>query len=144
MITVLGREADAVVVEDAKTAKECIQYLKEQRIQSMQFIPLKEIKVQAVNERLRHLGGWLARAIDILQFDKSRERAILFACGDTVVCDTHAEAKKLAFSGAQRIKSVSLDGTQRVKRVDGGSSSGLAEKANRFSRVDVENARQER
>ena len=39
VITVLGREADAVVVEDAKTAKECIQYLKE-RIQSMQFIPL--------------------------------------------------------------------------------------------------------
>ena len=59
VITVLGREADAVVVEDAKTAKECIQYLKEQRIQSMQFIPLKEIKVQAVNERLRHLGGSL-------------------------------------------------------------------------------------
>ena len=146
VITVLGREADAVVVEDAKTAKECIQYLKEQRIQSMQFIPLKEIKVQAVNERLRHLGGSARLVIDILQFDKSRERAILFACGDTVVCDTHAEAKKLAFSGAQRIKSVSLDGTlvDKSGRLTGGSSSGLAEKANRFSRVDVENARQEK
>jgi structural maintenance of chromosome 1 len=146
VITVLGREADAVVVEDAKTAKECIQYLKEQRIQSMQFIPLKEIKVQAVNERLRHLGGSARLVIDILQFDKSRERAILFACGDTVMCDTHAEAKKLAFSGAQRIKSVSLDGTlvDKSGRLTGGSSSGLAEKANRFSRVDVENARQEK
>ena len=100
VITVLGREADAVVVEDAKTAKECIQYLKEQRIQSMQFIPLKEIKVQAINERLRHLGGSSRLIVDVLQFDKSRERAILFACGDTVVCDTHAEAKKLAFGGA--------------------------------------------
>jgi structural maintenance of chromosome 1 len=112
----------------------------------MQFIPLKEIKVQAVNERLRHLGGSARLVIDILQFDKSRERAILFACGDTVMCDTHAEAKKLAFSGAQRIKSVSLDGTlvDKSGRLTGGSSSGLAEKANRFSRVDVENARQEK
>lgn len=146
VITVLGREADAVVVEDAKTAKECIQYLKEQRIQSMQFIPLKEIKVQAINERLRHLGGSSRLIVDVLQFDKSRERAILFACGDTVVCDTHAEAKKLAFGGAQRIKSVSLDGTlvDKSGRLTGGSSSGLAEKANRFSRMDVENTRQEK
>ena len=146
VITVLGREADAVVVEDAKTAKDCIQYLKEQRIPSMQFIPLKEIKVQSINERLRHLGGSARLIVDILQFDKSRERAILFACGDTVVCDTHAEAKSLAFGGAQRIKCVSLDGTlvDKSGRLTGGSSSGLAEKANRFSRADVESTRQEK
>ena len=48
--------------------------------------------------------------------------------------------------GSQRIKSVSLDGTlvDKSGRLTGGSSSGLAEKANRFSRVDVENARQEK
>lgn len=146
VITVLGREADAVVVDDAKTAKNCIQYLKEQRIPSMQFIPLKEIKVQAINERLRHLGGSARLVVDILQFDKSRERAILFACGDTVVCDSHAEAKKLAFGGAQRIKCVSLDGTlvDKSGRLTGGSSAGLTEKANRFSRADVESTRQEK
>jgi structural maintenance of chromosome 1 len=146
VITVLGREADAVIVEDAKTAKDCIQYLKEQRIQSMQFIPLKEIKVQGINERLRHLGGSARLVVDVLQFDKAYERAILFACGDTVVCDTHNEAKKLAFGGAQRIKSVSLDGTlvDKSGRLTGGSSSGLAEKANRFSLQDVEKTRQEK
>jgi len=146
VITVLGREADAVVVEDAKTAQLCIQLLKEQRIPPMQFVPLKEIKVQVVNERLRHLGGSARLCIDVLQFDKAHERAILFACSDTVVCDTHAEAKKLAFGGQQRLKCVSLDGTLVDKngRLTGGSSSGLSEKAGRFSRVDVENSRQEK
>ena len=146
VVTVLGREADAVVVEDAKTAQLCIQLLKEQRISPMQFIPLKEIKVQAINERLRHLGGSARLCVDVLQFDKSHERAILFACSDTIVCDTHAEAKKLAFGGQQRLKCVSLDGTLVDKngRLTGGSSTGLSEKANRFSRVDIENARQEK
>ena len=53
VITVLGKEADAVVAEDSKTAKECVQYLKEQRVALMTFIPLREIKVHEPEESLR-------------------------------------------------------------------------------------------
>jgi chromosome segregation ATPase len=49
--------------------------------------------------------------LDVIQFDESIERALLYALGPTLVCDTHKEAKKLCFTGGERHKMVSLDGT---------------------------------
>jgi chromosome segregation ATPase len=42
-------------------------------------------------------GGWtiFGQVLDVIQFDESIERALLYALGPTLVCDTHKEAKKL-------------------------------------------------
>lgn len=40
----LGRHMDSVVVDTDKTARDCIQYLKEHRIFPMTFIPLQNLK----------------------------------------------------------------------------------------------------
>ncbi|KAI3782969.1 hypothetical protein L2E82_13030 [Cichorium intybus] len=53
----MGRFMDAVVVDNEHTGKECIKYLKDQRLPPMTFIPLHSVRVKPVIEKLRALGG---------------------------------------------------------------------------------------
>lgn len=144
----LGRNTDAVVTEDEKTAKDCIRYLKENRLPSLTFIPLQTIKAKPFNERLRQgqLGGSARLVADVIQYDPSLEQAILYALGNTLVCDTHKEAKALSFSGNERQKVVSLDGTLISKSglITGGVSGGMEAKAARFDRAGVESLKRDR
>ena len=152
VITALGRSADAVVADDRESAKECIQYLKDQRVPAMEFIPLKDIKTMSENnERLRELGGTAKLVIDVVSYDNAYHRAMLHSLGDCVVCDTHAEAKKLAYDKSKKnagalLKVVSLDGTSidKAGKLTGGSSQGLTDKANRFTRADIDTWRKEK
>lgn len=43
----MGRHADAVFVDTERTAKEAIQYLKDQRIPAMTFVPITTCKACA-------------------------------------------------------------------------------------------------
>ena len=61
--------------------QDCIQYLKEQRLQTMTFIPLSTIRVKPVDERLRQLGGSAKLVLDVIQYDETIERALLYSLG---------------------------------------------------------------
>ena len=72
------------------------------------------------------------------------QKAIMYACGNAVVCDTEEEAKRLSFE--QNIgKTVTLDGT--VIRASGtmeGGLGGVEAKAHRWEEKHVETLRQEK
>ncbi|WJX18420.1 Structural maintenance of chromosomes protein 1, variant 2 [Trifolium repens] len=121
----MGKLMDAVVVEDEKTGKECIKYLKEQRLPPQTFIPLQSIRVKQIMERLRSLGG-TAKLVFDCKFDPSLEKAILFAVGNTLVCEDLEEAKILSWSG-ERFKVVTVDGILLTKSgtMTGGTSGGM-------------------
>lgn len=64
---ILGKNADAIVVENEKTAVECVQYLKESKLGIMTFLPLDSLKTKAVSDKHRSIKG--ARpAVDVLQY----------------------------------------------------------------------------
>lgn len=50
------------------------------------------------------------------------QKALQYACGNALVCETMEEARKLAFGGSERKKTVSLDGTlfQKSGVISGG------------------------
>ncbi|XP_058733705.1 structural maintenance of chromosomes protein 1-like [Vicia villosa] len=122
----MGKLMDAVVVEDEKTGKECIKYLKEQRLPPQTFIPLQSIRVKPIMERLRTLGGTAQLVFDVIQFDPPLEKAILFAVGNTLVCEDLEKAKLLSWSG-ERFKVVTVDGVLLTKSgtMTGGISGGM-------------------
>ncbi|KAH9465082.1 hypothetical protein MJO28_001250 [Puccinia striiformis f. sp. tritici] len=118
---VLGRNLNAVVVDSQKTAFECVEYLKIQRLGAASFIPLDTIKVTPVNERLRNLATGARLAIDLIKHDPIYERAVQHACGNTIICDSTQIARHVVYEKGNEVKAVSLDGTVIHK---GGNMSG--------------------
>ncbi|KAK4273039.1 hypothetical protein QN277_021511 [Acacia crassicarpa] len=131
----MGKFMDAVVVEDEKTGKECIKYLKDQRLPPQTFIPLQSVRVKPIIERLRTLGG----TAKLCKFDPALEKAILFAVGNTLVCDDLEEAKVLSWSG-ERFKVVTVDGTLLTKSgtMTGGTSGGMEARSKQWDDKKIE------
>lgn len=109
--TVLGRHFEAVVVDTEKTAKECIQYLRDQRVGQATFIPLDTIQVKAVNSNLKGMHPAMRLAIDTIEYDNSVERAMSYVCGNDIICDDLATAKYICYEKGVEAKAVTLDGT---------------------------------
>ncbi|KAG2413816.1 hypothetical protein HFD88_003005 [Aspergillus terreus] len=109
--TVLGRHFDAIVVDNEKTAKECIQHLRDQRAGQATFIPLETIQVKAFNSNLKGMHRAMRPAIETVDYDDSVARAISYACGNAIVCDDLATAKYLCYERNVDAKAVTLDGT---------------------------------
>ena len=109
IITAMGREFDAVVVDTEKTGMECVQHLKERRISPLTFIPLDNIKVSTASSAVKGIPG--ARlTIDTIDFDPSLERAIAYACGGSVVCDSLEVAKEIVYGKKIQVKAVTIQG----------------------------------
>ncbi|KAE8386554.1 RecF/RecN/SMC [Aspergillus alliaceus] len=109
--TVLGRHFDAIIVDNEKTAKECIQHLRDQRAGQATFIPLETIQVKAFNSNLKGMHRGMRPAIETVDYDDSVARAISYACGNAIVCDDLATAKYLCYDKHVDAKAVTLDGT---------------------------------
>ncbi|KAK4177484.1 putative structural maintenance of chromosomes protein [Triangularia setosa] len=140
VITALGREFDAVIVDTEKTALDCIQFLKDQRFPSMTFIPLDNIKVNTSNSAVKGIAG--ARlTIDTIDFDPSLERAIAYACGGSVVCDNLDVAKEIVYGKKIQVKAVTLQGyvIHKAGTMTGGRLNEDKGNKRRFEQVDVEN-----
>ncbi|KAK9464657.1 RecF/RecN/SMC [Lipomyces arxii] len=111
MITVLGRNFDAVVVDTQRTATDCISYMREQRAGICTFIPLDSVVVKPVSTNLRGMHKQMRLALDTIDYDGSNERAMQYACGSTVVCDDMSVAKFVRWDKGVDAKAVTLDGS---------------------------------
>lgn len=109
----MGSKMEAIVVQDEKTAMECIQYMREQRVGIATFLPLDTLKVKPFDDRLRQKGRLVT---DVLTYDPIVAKAVQYACGNILLCETLDEAKQLCF-GKERHKAVTTDGTLVEKSV---------------------------
>ena len=65
----------------------------------------------------------------MIKYDKQYYKALLYACGNALVCDNDDDARKLAYEhGGQKNKVVSINGTLFSK-------SGVISGGSRFARV---------
>ncbi|KAK2612921.1 Structural maintenance of chromosomes protein 1 [Conoideocrella luteorostrata] len=140
VIVALGRDFDSVVVDTEKVGIDCVQYLKEQRYPPMTFIPLDNIKVNAVNTAIKGVAG--ARlTIDTINFDTSIERAVSYACGSSVVCDNLGIAKQICYEKKIQVKAVTLEGyiIHKAGLMTGGRGPEPKGGKRKFEEVDVQN-----
>ena len=134
----LGRYMEAIVVDTEGTARQCIQYLKDQMLEPETFLPLDYIQAKPLKERLRNINNpkGVKLLYDVLQFEPADiKRAVLFVTNNSLVCETPEDAMKVAYEmdDGQRYDAVALDGTfyQKSGIISGGSMD-LARKAKRW------------
>ena len=145
---IMGKNMDAVVVDTEKTAQECMKYLRDQRAGYGTFLPLDSIRVKDKDDRLRSLGGGTRLVRDVLEYEEGIERAIMYACGNAIVCENEAEARQLCYGGSTGLnvrKAVTVDGTiiKASGPIEGGLS-GVQDKAQRWGEKQLDSLKRDR
>ncbi|KAI8982948.1 condensin complex subunit SMC1 [Trametes punicea] len=122
---VLGRNIDAIVVDEEKTAIDCIEYMRNQRAGQATFIPLDTIQVKPINDKFRAFAKGARLAVDVIHYDPAVERAMHHACGNALVCDSMEVARYVCYEKGQEVKAVTLEGTiiHKSGLITGGRSS---------------------
>jgi structural maintenance of chromosome 1 len=133
-----GKHMNAVVVENAAVAQECIRYLKDQRAGTCVFLPLSTLEYKPVPERLRQYAPRYKMCIDLLECEDKYKPAVGYAVGAAMVCETLAEAQELAFTHNERVKVVTITGAVIGK--SGAMTGGAVERAgeNKFAEKELE------
>ena len=80
------------------------------------------------------MGGTSKPIVDVVQYDPAIQKAILYAFGSTLVCETLNEARRLAYDGNERHRVVTVDGT--IIEKSGLMSGGLTGLDTRVQRWD--------
>jgi len=142
-----GSNMDAIVVDTKSTGFECIQYLREQRVGTATFLPLDSLKVPApyTSERLRALeaDGRYRLAADVIQCEESVKKAVLYAVGNTVVCDDLDAARELCFGkdgkADNRVKAVTISGgvISKAGTMTGGLTNESSKAAGRWDEKEI-------
>merc|ERR1711894_739434 len=134
---------EAIVVDTEQTARQCIQYLKDQMLEPEMFLPLDYIQAKPLKERLRNITTpkGVKLLYDVLRYEpQDIKRAVLFVTNNALVCETPDDAMKVAYElePNQRYDAVALDGTfyQKSGIISGGSMD-LARKAKRWDDKQV-------
>lgn len=109
--TILGRHINSIVVDTEKCATECINYLSSARLPVRTFIPLDTIMTKPVNANLRSIHRNAKLGIDVINYERTHERAMAYVFGNAVVCDDYSVAREITVSRGHEIKCVCLDGT---------------------------------
>ncbi|RWS29829.1 structural maintenance of chromosomes protein 1A-like protein 2 [Leptotrombidium deliense] len=126
---VMGKSMEAIVVDSERTARLCIQYLKDQMMEPETFLPLDYIEVKPLKERLRNIQNpkQVRLVYDVLKYEPPAiTRAVLFATNNALVCESPEDANVVAFDlgDGKRYDAVALDGTfyQKCGFISGGSA----------------------
>ncbi len=143
---VFGKLMNAIVVDNDRTGSECISFMKDQRVGMATFIPLQSIRPRPADEALRRLGGTARLVVDVVDHHESIQKAVLYASGNAVVCDTLDEARRLRYEDGHKIKICSLDGTliNKAGFMTGGTSRSAKDRAAQWDRSEIDALKRKR
>ena len=108
--TALGGTIQNIVTEDEKTAKEMIQYLKENRYGRATFLPLNNVSGRAPKEDLSREKGFIGYASELVDNDSKYDNLVSYLLGRCVVADNIDNAIALNRKYRQSLKIVTLEG----------------------------------
>jgi len=113
-----GQKLQYVVCDNDRVASDAIQFLKNEKLGRVTFLPLNKLKPPALPPVKE--PGVIDYAVNLVEYDPKYDRAFAVALGATVVIDTLERARKLI--GKYRM--VTLDGEllERSGAMTGGSA----------------------
>ncbi len=112
--TALGAATNFLVVENEEASKECINYLKENKLGRATFFPLNIIKGKNVNEediaKIKNNAGFVNIASALVSYDKEYEEIIKNQLGNVIVVRNIDDVNTIGKILNYRYKIVSLEG----------------------------------
>ncbi len=109
----LGNAVQNVVVENEEDAKYLIDYLKQNKLGRVTFLPITSVKPRVIEKEylpLLNAKGVFGIADTLISFDKKYEKVFSSLLGGTVIVDNMDTAVQLAKKARYGFKIVTLDG----------------------------------
>lgn len=140
--TALGAQAQHIVVEDERTGRQAIHWLKSKNKGRATFLPLTSIQPRTVHgaSSLSQQKGFVGVAADLIGYDQAHARAIEHLLGHIVIANDLESANTLANFLNRKYRIVTLEGDVVNP---GGSMSGGAKKQSKQSLFTREKELQE-
>lgn len=111
---VLGASSQFVVVEDEKSARDSIQFLKNKRAGRATFLPLTTIKKRSLSATYRYnaslVDGFVGVASELITYDDHVSHVIENLLGNTIVAKDLESANAIARAVQFNVRVVSLEG----------------------------------
>lgn len=130
--TVLGAQAQHIVVKDEHTARTSITWLKKTNNGRATFLPLNVIQERSVASHVLQKAeahpGYIGIAADLVHTDNIYKHAVNHLMGHVIVTKTLKDANEIAGLTERRYRLVTLDGD--VVNPGGSMSGGAAKKTN--------------
>lgn len=109
--TVLGGTMQNIIVENEETAKQCMNFLKNQHAGRATFLPVTSVKGRELNEQgLENCTGFIAVANRIIDCDPKFSGIISSLLGRTVIAENIDDATNIAKKYGYRFRIVTPDG----------------------------------
>ena len=112
--TVLGSSGQFIVVENEKSARDAINYLKQTKKGRATFLPLSTIKPRSLSQHVKNqihqMPGFIGIANELVENDASTQNIIDNLLGQTIIADSLEAANKIARLIQFRNRVVSLEG----------------------------------
>jgi len=103
-----GNRINSIVVENEDIAKQCIEYLRTNKLGIATFLPLNKIKNQESEFNYnKNIPGIIAPAIELINYDPKFANVFNYVFGNTLIVKNIDTAKKV---GINAIRMVTLDG----------------------------------
>ncbi len=121
----LGGNIQNIITEDDATAKQMIQFLKDNKYGRATFMPLTSVKGRGEYKRpeVRNEKGFLGIASELVAADKKYDEVVSQLLGEIVIIDKYDNARNIARKYDQKLRLVTLEGEYFTP---GGSVSGGA------------------
>jgi len=117
-----GGKIKSVVVDDDKTASECIKYLKDNKLGVVTFLPLNKINPRPISSEAKKItksNGCHGLALDLVSYDNKFKKIFEFVFSDTIVVDNIDVARRLGIGNA-RYATIDGDLAERSGAMHGG------------------------
>ena len=109
--TILGGQAQDIVVRSARGAQECIEYLKRNRAGRATFLPLDRIKARRpLKEEILRARGVVGEAFDLVDFKDMYQPAMEYLLNGVLIAENLDYARELSRSSARGVRIVTLAG----------------------------------
>lgn len=109
--TVLAGAMQNVIVEDENSAKQCINFLKNQRSGRATFLPITSVRGRELSEQgLEKCTGFIAVASEIISCDRKFSGIVSSLLGRTVIAENIDFATDIAKKYGYRFRIVTTDG----------------------------------
>ena len=138
--TALGGASSYLVVDTPSTAKELINYLKDNNLGRATFYPISVINGKYIDNdilsNLEYVTGYIAVASNLVTYDDKYKNIIENVLGNIIIVDNIDTANKVSTSINKRYKIVTLDG--QVVNVGGSLTGGSQLRSNNSLSVKYE------